>query len=95
MSAHNQVWKVISSYLIRWVGPKWTVHEEARMGNMGLTLSNVPATVVVNAGKLSGVDVQGSVTFRDGSLTGWPSLIPTNESPTLTYVVVLMRMRIS
>ena len=31
-SAHNQVRKVISSYLIRWVGPKWTVHEETQMG---------------------------------------------------------------
>jgi hypothetical protein len=51
MSAHNQVRKVISIYLLWWVGPKWTasVHEETWMGNMGLTLSKVPATVVVDA----------------------------------------------
>ena len=55
-SAHNQVRKVISSYLIRWVGSKWMVHEETWMGHMGLPLSKVPATVVVDAGKLSRVD---------------------------------------
>ncbi len=58
-SAHNQVQKVISSYLIRWVGSKWMVHEETRMGHMGLTLSKVPATVVVDAGKSSGIDAAG------------------------------------
>ena len=44
--AHNQERKLISSYLIRWVGQMWTVHDETQMGNMGLTLSKVPATVV-------------------------------------------------
>ncbi len=29
-SAHNQVRKVISSFLIRWISPKWIVHEETR-----------------------------------------------------------------
>ncbi len=33
-----------------------TVHEETQMSNMGLTLSKVPATAVVDAGKSSGVD---------------------------------------
>ncbi len=50
---------MISSHLILWVDPKWTVHEETQMGNMGLTLSKVPATVVVYAGKPSGVDAAG------------------------------------
>ena len=63
-SAHNQVQKVISSYLIRWVGPKWTVHEDIQMGNMGLTLSKVPATVVVTAGKSSGVDAAGECDLK-------------------------------
>ena len=34
----------------RCVGPKWTVYEETRMGNMGLTLSKVSAAVAT-AGK--------------------------------------------
>ncbi len=50
-SAQNHVRKVIFSYLIWWVGLKGTVHEVTQMGNMGLTLSKVPATVVVAAGK--------------------------------------------
>jgi hypothetical protein len=63
-SAHNQVWKVmvwkvISFFLIQWGCPKWTVHEETRMNNMGLTLSKVPAAVVADAGKSSGVDAAG------------------------------------
>ncbi len=58
-SAHNHVRKAISSFLILWVGPKWTVHEETRMGNMDLTLSKVQATVEVDAGKSSGVDAAG------------------------------------
>ena len=41
-SAHNQVRQVVSSFLTRCVGPKWTVYEETRMGNMGLNLSKVP-----------------------------------------------------
>ncbi len=43
--------QVVSSFLARCVGPKWTVYEETRMGNMGLTLSKVPAAVVATAGK--------------------------------------------
>ncbi len=50
---------MISSFLLRWVSPQWIVHEETRMGNMGLTLSTVPAVVVVNAGKSAGVDAAG------------------------------------
>ncbi len=45
--------------LIRWAGPKWTVHEETLMGNTSLALSKVPAAVVADAGKSSGVDAAG------------------------------------
>ena len=50
-SAHNKVRQVVSSSLTRCVGPNGTVHEEMRMGNMGLNLSKVPEVVVANAGK--------------------------------------------
>ena len=43
--------QVVPSFLARCVGPKWTVYEETRMGNMGLTLSKVPAAVVATARK--------------------------------------------
>ncbi len=58
-STYNQVRNVISSYLVRWVGPKWTVHKETQMGNMGLILSKVAATKVVDVAKSSGVDAAG------------------------------------
>ena len=58
-SAHNQIRKLISSFLIQWDGPKWTVHEENWMGNVGLTLSKVPAAVVADAGKSPGIDAVG------------------------------------
>ena len=35
------------------------------------------------------------MTLRDGSPTGWPSLMPTNELPSLTCVVHRMRMETS
>ncbi len=72
-SAHNQVLKVISSYLIRWVGPKWTVHEETQMGNMGLTLSKVPATVLLT-GTTVLVPLLGTTLYLLG--TAWHSLVP-------------------
>ncbi len=50
---------MVSSFLIQWVGPKWIVHEETRVGNMGPTLSKVPAGVVADAGKSPGVDAAG------------------------------------
>jgi hypothetical protein len=96
-SAHNQVRKVISSYLIRWVGPKWTVHEETQMGNMGLTLSKVPATVVVDAGKSSGADAVGECDLQRWR-QDWVAIsynMPTNELPSLTCVVHRMHMAIS
>ena len=41
------------------MGPKWTVYEETRMGNMGLTLSKVPTAVVATAVKPFVVDSAG------------------------------------
>jgi ribonuclease HI len=58
-SAHNQVRQVVSSFFSRCVGPKWTVYEETRMGNMGLNLSKVPAAVVATAGKQVVADSAG------------------------------------
>ncbi len=91
---------IISSYLIRWVGQKWTVHEEILMGNMGLTLSKVPETVVVDAGKSSGVDAEREYDLQRRqpdwvAISLIDSLMPTNELPSLTYVVRRMRMKIS
>ena len=55
---------MISTFLIRWVCPKWTVHEETLMGNMCLTLSKVPAAVVADAGKSPGVDAAGECDLK-------------------------------
>ncbi len=38
--------------------------QETQMGNMGLTLSKVPATVMVAAGKSSGVDAAGECDLK-------------------------------
>ena len=40
------------------------MHEESLMGNMGLTLSKVPATVVVDAGISSGFDAAGKCDLK-------------------------------
>jgi hypothetical protein len=47
--------KAVSSFLICWVVPKWIVHEENQMGNMGLTLSKVPAAVFPMVGNHLGL----------------------------------------
>ena len=51
--------QVVSSFLTRCVGPRWTVYEETRVGNMGLNLSKVLAAVAVTAGKLFVADSAG------------------------------------
>ena len=58
-SAHNQVRQVISALLSRYVGSAWRVHEETRMGHLGLTMAKVSAAVVTNAGQSPAVGPTG------------------------------------
>ena len=46
------------------IGQSPTVYEETRMGNMGLTLSKVPAAVVATAGKPFVADSAGECDLR-------------------------------
>ena len=48
-SAHKQLRQTIISFLRQMVGPNWIVSEEARMGQLGLTLRPVPASRVSHA----------------------------------------------
>jgi hypothetical protein len=48
-SAHNQVRQAIFSLFPKIIDPNWTVLEEIRMGNMGLILRTVSATLVARA----------------------------------------------
>jgi hypothetical protein len=51
-SAHNQVRQAISSLFPKIIDSNWKVLEETRMGNMGLILRTVPATLVARARNL-------------------------------------------
>jgi hypothetical protein len=48
-SAHNQVWRVITSFLARAISRKWQMFEETCMKNTGLILRSVSAASIAQA----------------------------------------------
>ena len=42
-SAHNQIRRVVTSFLRRVVGPRWVLHEETRLARTGLIIRPIPA----------------------------------------------------